>query len=203
MRSIDVPPPRFGGGRRPAPLLIVLACIVAIAGIRWALRPAPHQIAPPARSAPGPSTTVAAAGDLFVHVAGAVRRPGLYGLPAGSRVADAIEAAGGPVRGAALNALNLAEVLLDGVRIEVPVRGEGAEVVAPTTGSSPGAAATVSINSATELELEAIPGIGPVKAGAIVAYRTEAGGFTALEQLLEVSGIGPATLEAIRPHLRL
>jgi competence protein ComEA len=135
---------------------------------------------------------------ILVHVAGAVRTPGLYELPAEARVADAVAAAGGPRRGADLDALNLAEVLADGLRIEVPKAGQ-----APATSSEPGSESTVSLNSADQTALESIPEIGPVTAAAIIAYREEIGSFSSVEQLLDVDGIGPATLEAILPYLSL
>jgi competence protein ComEA len=133
----------------------------------------------------------------LVHVAGAVRHPGLYRLDAAARVADAIEVAGGPTPRADLDRLNLAERVVDGARIEVPRRGGVAS--APATTAEP----VVSVNSADETQLETIPGIGPVTAAAIVAFRSEIGGFTALEQLLEVDGIGPVTFESIRPYVTL
>jgi competence protein ComEA len=124
-------------------------------------------------------------------------------------VADAIEAARGPRSSADLDALNLAELLTDAEKVYVPRRGEqvpSASVPGYTTSSpAPGAtpAAVVSINSADQVALEAIPGIGPVKATAILDYRTQIGSFTSIDQLLDVNGIGPATLEAIRPYVTL
>ena len=134
---------------------------------------------------------------LFVHVAGAVVDPGLYRFPSGSRVADAIEAAGGPGRRADLDAVNLAEVLRDGLKIDVPIRGT---TVAASSTSTPWAS-VVNLNTADQPALETIPGVGPVTATAILQHRTEIGGFEAVEQLLDVTGIGPATLEALRPYV--
>jgi competence protein ComEA len=112
-------------------------------------------------------------------------------------VADALDAAGGPLAKADLDTLNLAQVLVDGLKIDVVRLGEAAVAEGPSPGS------TVSINSADETTLEGVPGIGPVKAAAIVEYRDSIGTFASLEELLEVSGIGPATLESIRPYLSL
>lgn len=161
--------------------------------------------APPTGSvdSPGPPGEV-----ILVHVAGAVRRPGLYEMAAGARIADAIDLARGPRPVADLDAMNLAEPLADGQKIDVPRRGEDIEVAAPTVpgvAPSPGATATgeVNLNSADQVTLETIPGIGPVTAQAIIAYRTEIGQFESIDQLLEVSGIGPATLESMRPYVTL
>lgn len=198
-------------GRRVDTALIAgLVGALVLGGLLvWSRRPA-AAIAPPATAPPLPAagvTPVAASpsGGLLVHVAGAVARPGLYALPAGARVADAIEAAGGPGRKADLDLLNLAEPLVDGAKVEVLVRGAnppGAVGAAPAS-AGPAAPATVPLNSADQAALETIPGIGPVTAAAILAYRDEAGPFTSVEQLLEVSGIGPATLESVRPYVTL
>ncbi len=170
-------------------LLLVIAGVVFVRGIS----PKPV-IAPPATS----TTPVAAV--VLVHVAGAVKSPGLYELPEGSRVADAIEMAGGPLRSADLDALNLAQIVIDGTRIEVLGRGAGKIGAAPSAAAS---SATISLNLADQVTLESVPGIGPVTSAAIIAYRNEIGGFTSLEQLLEVSGIGPLTFESIVPYLSL
>lgn len=152
-------------------------------------------VAPPSTSNEGSSK----AERIFVHVAGAVAAPGLYRFGGHARVADAIEAAGGPTRRADLGAVNLAEVLRDGLKIEVPVKGAIASSAAPSS-PSPG---VVSLNAADQAALETIPGIGPVTATAILQHRTEIGSFESIEQLLDVTGIGPATLEALRPYVTL
>jgi competence protein ComEA len=134
---------------------------------------------------------------MFVHVAGWVRKPGVYELAEGQRVIDAIDLAGGPRRGAELSALNLAALLTDGQQVLVPGP-------APAGGTSPGivpgtpGTTLVNENSAPAEELETLPGIGEVLAQAIISYREEHGPFTAVDQLEDVSGIGPATLEEIR-----
>ena len=158
-------------------------------------------------SSPAGSTTVAE-NVILVHVAGAVHRPGLYEMPEGARIADAIELARGPRPVADLDALNLAEPLVDGQKIDVPKRGQStASTTSATTapGVAPPTATTamVNLNTADQVALEAIPGIGPVTATAIIAYRTEIGQFDSFEQLLEVTGIGPATLESMRPYVTL
>lgn len=138
--------------------------------------------------------------EVVVDVAGKVRTPGIVVLPAGSRVVDALAAAGGAKRGVDLTSLNLARRLVDGEQILVgksPAAGVGA---APSSGvpSAP-AGALVNLNSASQAELETLPGIGPVTAAAIVEWRERHGGFTAVEDLLEVDGIGEVTLERLAP----
>lgn len=132
---------------------------------------------------------------VVVHVAGAVRRPGVYELASGARVRDAIAAAGGAVPAGQPDRLNLAAPVIDGSQIRVPVEGEA---VAPPAGSPAGpASGPIDLNRATQAELESLPGIGPATAAAIVAYRDEAGGFAQVADLLAVRGIGEAKLAAI------
>ncbi len=190
------------GGRRESLVLAGFVAVLVLGALALWTRGTPASIAPPATSPPeaAPSSPVVAL--LYVHVAGAVQRPGLYELPDGARIADAIAAAGGALPRADVDALNLAEVLVDGQKVEVPRKGAPADPV-PTQPSSPvaGGSSVVDLNTADQIALEDIPGIGPVKAAAIIAYREESGGFSSIEQLLEVSGIGPATLESIRPYV--
>jgi competence protein ComEA len=209
-------------------LALVLAVAVLLGGWAWvrAAGPAPTAGQPPRVAAPGvtpsgspglltsPSATVdAGAGpsapgapaEVVVHVAGRVRRPGIVVLPTGSRVVDAVRRAGGfaPGVGPRSAALNLARVLVDGEQILV---GTGPAAAAPVGGPSPGGAAAaplVSLNTADQAALETLPGIGPVTATAILQWRTENGPFTAVGQLLEVSGIGEATLAELEPHVTL
>lgn len=153
---------------------------------------------------PTASTTPA---QVTVDVAGRVRRPGIAVLPAGSRVVDAVAAAGGARAGVDLTTLNLARVLVDGEQILVGVRGASAAAPAPAVGASgdsgaaavPGPDRLVDLNTADAAALEALPEVGPVTAQAIIAYRTEHGGFAAVDELLDVDGIGEATLAQIRP----
>lgn len=141
---------------------------------------------------------------VVVHVAGRVRRPGIVTVPAGARVADAIEAAGGVRPGTRLRGLNLARVLVDGeqIRVGLPPAPDpvGGPVPAPGPGA-PGAAVAglVNLNTATLAELETLPGIGPVTAQAILDWRTEHGRFSRVDELVEVSGIGEKTLADLAP----
>lgn len=180
--------------------LVALVAGVALVALLWSGRTPPARIAPPA-TAPAVQASPSPAEVVLVHVAGAVRRPGLYEFPSGARVADAVESAGGPRRRADLDALNLAEVLVDGTRIEVVRVGESP--VATAAGTSAAGSGLISLNTADQALLETIPGIGPVTAAAILGFREEIGGFDSLEQLLEVDGIGPATFGSIRDHLTL
>ena len=182
----------------------IVAFVVALTLLALVLggRDAPAQVAPPATSATPRSAASPGAGSaVFVHVAGAVRKPELYEFPPGARVADAIYTAGGPLPRADLDALNLAEPLVDGAQVLVPVKGATPVAAAPT-GSTSGTP-TISLNSADQTQLETIPGIGPVTATAILEHRDELGGFDSIDQLLDVDGIGPATLDDIRSYLTL
>lgn len=135
---------------------------------------------------------------LVVHVVGAVRRPGLYRLRDGARIADAVRRAGGALREADLAGLNLAAPLVDGVQVLVP------SVVAtvPGAASSPGTgvagASVVSLSSATIEELDELPGVGPITAQKIVDYRTEHGPFASVDDLDAVPGVGPTRIEQLR-----
>ena len=144
-------------------------------------------------------TTATETSTFVVHVAGAVAQPGVYDLRAPARVVDAIEAAGGPTPEAELDALNLAAALVDGQRIYLPVVGE---IVPSVDDGSAGGVDAVSgpidLNAATPAELEELPGIGPATANAIVEHRDEHGPFASVDDLTDVSGIGPAKLDAIR-----
>lgn len=139
--------------------------------------------------------------DLVVDVAGAVQDPGVYRLPAGSRVVDALARAGGPSGGAMLEAINRAALLVDGQQVVVPKRVPGATAVTGALGAST-EAGPISLGSATVEQLDTIDGIGPVTAGKIVEYRDQHGGLASVDQLDEVSGIGPATMESLRARLQ-
>jgi competence protein ComEA len=134
---------------------------------------------------------------LVVHVVGQVQNPGLVELPDGSRVADAITAAGGATDQADLAALNLARLLGDGEQILVPIPGE----TVPQAGAA--SSGLLDLNTADESALEELPGIGPVLAGRIVAWRQQHGRFSSVDELVEVAGIGPAILAQIRDLVRV
>ncbi len=137
---------------------------------------------------------------VMVHVSGAVAHPGVYSLPPDSRVQDAIEAAGGALPEAQFGSLNLAAHLSDGEKVNVPFPSPTANPQTANTGAetTPQSEFPININTATLEQLETLPGIGPVKAQAIIDYRTEHGPFQTIEEIMDVPGIGPATFEQIK-----
>ena len=221
-----LPPALSGGLQLGASHLTVIAILVALAFAvtAWSVMRAdgsavrvraatPHAAAPP--SAPSPQALVSAAavasasasptGTVVVDVAGKVRRPGIARLPAGSRVVDALRAAGGARRGVDLAGLNLARILVDGEQILVgvpPAAGVAASALS-TPGATSTAAPIVNINTAYEVELESLPEVGPVTAQAIMDWRAQHGSFSSVDQLLDVRGIGDATLAQIAPFVTL
>lgn len=137
---------------------------------------------------------------IVVHITGAVPRPGVYALPEGARVQDAISAAGGFLAEAEKSGINLARVLEDGEQIDIPYT-EGASIVIPTPGLEvvdPSSTELININTASQFELETLPGIGPTTAQKIIEYREENGPFATTEDIINVSGIGPGTYERIK-----
>jgi competence protein ComEA len=166
------------------------------------LAPVVPSDAPGGAGADGASGAAAPGEDLVVDVAGKVRRPGIAVLPAGSRVVDALEAAGGARNGVDLTALNLARLVVDGEQILVgvaPAAGVAGTVDSPV----PGGEALVNLNTADQAALDTLPGVGPVTADAILAWRDSNGGFTSVDELLEVDGIGEATLADLAPLVTL
>jgi competence protein ComEA len=141
------------------------------------------------------------ASDVVVDVTGAVGRPGVYRLPAGSRVTDAVDRAGGASGKAQLEAINLAARLADGQQVVVPERGPGGAAVS-AAGASSGEEGPISLGTATVEQLDTIDGIGPVTAQDIIDFREQHGGLGSVDQLDQVSGIGPATMESLRARLQ-
>jgi competence protein ComEA len=183
--------------RRRALLAAAVALLVLVVAGKVLLRPAHRAAVPPpvrvAARAGNPTATAA----LFVDVVGAVRRPGLYRLKDGSRVADAVARAGGPTQKAQIELLNLAARIADGEQIVVPRRVAGGAASAPASGGGV-AAGPVHLNSATLEQLDALPGVGPVTAQKILDYRQEHGAFGSVDELDAIPGIGPARLETLR-----
>lgn len=189
--------------------LSALLVVLALAGHRLAqagTATSPEIVAPLEPVAQAPTRSA-----LVVHVVGAVRRPGLYRLREGARVADAVSRAGGATRGAELAALNLAAPLVDGVQVLVPRRLVAAGVAASTGGEPPGAAYAgttggaagtlgpkLSLSSATADQLDELPGVGPITAQKILDYRAEHGPFRSVDDLDAVPGIGPTRVEQLR-----
>ncbi len=196
--SLDTARWRLDPGRRGAAALVAVALLAAaVAGV-VAFRSRPQEMAVPvveAAGAPLPGASAeATSGEVVVAVAGQVRTPGLVRLPAGSRVDDAVRAAGGPLAGADLGLLNLARRLVDGeqvlVGVEPPAGG-------PAAGSGAGGG-LLNLNAASASDLDGLPGIGPVLAQRIVDWRTENGPFASVDQLREVTGIGEAKFQDLQ-----
>jgi len=178
--------------------LAVFAAVVAVvaAVLAWRARPAVEPVSAAAPgSAPLASVPLESAGILVVAVTGKVRRPGLVRVPAGARVADAIDAAGGALPGTDLSSVNLARKVTDGELIVVGVAPP------PGQAAGPGAAAAVNLNTATIDQLQTLPGVGPVLAQRIIAYRDEHGGFKSVSELRQVSGIGDARYHELKDRV--
>lgn len=166
-------------------------------------------------SAPSPGTTASAGPEIVVDVSGKVRHPGIHRLPAGSRVADALRAAGGVRPGTDLDGLNRARFLVDGEQVVVggPAPATGSAVAGTAAGGTAAGgaagagaaglpAAPVSLNTATAEQLETLPGVGPVLAQHIIDYRTQHGGFRSVDELRQVSGIGDRRFADLRSLVR-
>jgi competence protein ComEA len=223
------PTARAAGGAALLALLVVLLAITRGLLSGPSVQPVAPSLDPPPRptnaavasSSPTPSgwppagagVPASASATVVVDVVGRIRRAGLVELPGGARVADAVEAAGGALPGADLAALNLARRVVDGEQILVPKPGQvvtpapGAAGPAAAGGSAAGTAASagtvIDLNTATEADFDALPGIGPVLAARIVAWRTQHGRFSSVDELTEVSGIGEATMTRLRPLVRV
>jgi competence protein ComEA len=178
-------------------LILLLICIVA--GGYIMLKPPPR---PTPDFVPNEETAAREPQQLTVHVAGAVKNPGVVRIEEGKRVIDAIEQAGGPLPEADLDALNLAQQVQDGQRINVPRQGE-ATVGAGTGATGNESGHKVNINLASARELEELPGIGPTLAERIVAYREKKGGFKKVDELKQVSGIGEKKFEELRDYVEI
>jgi len=199
----------------------VIAVVLAIAtvfAVVQSLRSRPESVPSPTvvtqapASTPAPAATLAPTPALIkVHVIGAVASPGVVALPPGARVEDALVAAGGLLPAADPAELNLAAVLADGCQVVIgTVDAPEGRINAPdgpgaggTAGALSAGGATINLNTATEAQLETLPGIGPVTAGKILAWRDEHGRFTAIAELQEISGIGPKTYAQIAPYVSL
>jgi competence protein ComEA len=175
-----------------------IALAVLLIGARW-IRSA-HGAS---RSAPGLSFAADSpsgqdrSGDVVVHVAGSVRRAGVYRLPAGSRVTDAVRRAGGFAAGANRDAINLAARLSDGQQVVVGARSGPAAFPAGDAQTGP-----ISLGSASAEQLDGIEGIGPVTAQKIIEFRDQHGGLSSIDQLDQVDGIGPSTMRTLREALQ-
>lgn len=216
LMRVAYPAPRLRVTARQGALV---AAVLAVAVVVWLIvSSGPEKEisdAAPASGVPVPPLSATAApgeagssGELVVSVVGHVPRPGLVTLPPGARAADALEAAGA-LEGVDPRAVNLAQRLTDGEQLVVPAPGEPVPEPAPAPGPSGGSGGgsggggAVSLNSADAAELTTLQGVGEVTAAAIVEHRESIGGFTSIDQLTEVRGIGPAKLETLRDQVTL
>jgi len=200
-------------GPGPVAVVAVLVALGLALTTWWVLRgqaepvdptpAAPRALATPLPIGASPSVAASGSAELVVDVAGKVRRPGIAVLQPGDRVIDAIRAAGGVRRGADLTGLNLARLLVDGEQVVVGIPPPPGVAASAAGDPAAQAGALVNINTATATQLEELPGVGPVTAESIIAFRTEHGAFTNVEELLDVSGIGDATLAEIAPHVTI
>ena len=212
---LPAPPSRGLPSLQPSQVAVVVLVVAAglLAAAWWVVRAGGNGVAvPPLASttpvaglqtpATTPTATATAATSVVVDVTGDVRHPGIVVLDLGARVVDAIRAAGGPLKGTDLSGLNQARLLVDGEQIVVggsPPPG----VAASASAASVPAAPLVNLNTATQAELESLPGVGPVTAQSILDWRAANGRFTSVEELLEVDGIGDATLADLAPYVTL
>jgi competence protein ComEA len=220
---VDRVPDQLRGQVGLGPGQVVVVAVLAVLGLVatcWFLVgsgshevEAPVSLATPTAPLAGPKGAAPAAGvsdaatavrsRVVVDVAGQVRHPGIAVLRTGARVVDAIRAAGGTRAGVDLGPLNLAQVLSDGEQVVVGGPAPASTGVAAAASGAPPVGRLVNLNTADETALESLPEVGPVTAQAILAWRTEHGGFSAVSQLLDVDGIGDATLAQITPYVTL
>ncbi|MEA2296302.1 MAG: competence protein ComEA [Solirubrobacteraceae bacterium] len=191
-----------------AGLLVLALGARAVAHSRTAQAPAARvPIALPADTAPAADGAAAAgdrAGAIVVDVAGEVRRPGVYRMPAGARVDDAVRRAGGARRRADLSQINLAAKLEDGKQVLVPARAPAAPAGASTAGTAAAAPGVpLNLNTATLEQLDTLPGVGPATAQKILDYREQHSGFSSVEELGQVPGIGDIRLASLREAVRV
>jgi competence protein ComEA len=199
-----------GGRASTIAIWVVAGALALFAGFRLLggnePAAAPIKVDAAASSRPAAGGAGGGGGLIYVHVAGAVRRPGLIRVPPDSRVAAALDRAGGPLRRADLTLVNLAAKVQDGQQIVVPVAPRGAPgVAAPASAAAPGAGLPgmkIHLSTATAEELDEIDGIGPELAGRIIEYRDAHGGFRSLAELGEVDGIGEKRLATLRDALQ-
>ena len=175
---------------------LLAGVLLLVAGRYFATAGTPSADAQPARVPV--AQRVLPAQRLVVHVVGAVRRPGLYRLDQGDRIADAVRHAGGATRAADLTAVNLAAPLADGAQVLVPQRLPVAGGSAPASAGSAAPAGPVRLNTATLEQLDELPGVGPVTAQKILDYRASHGAFASVDELDAIVGIGPARLDQLR-----
>src|SRR4051794_13022891 len=185
--------------RRRQLLLAAVALALLLLAARYLLPAGTATPAAPLPPPPGPGTGAAGpSARVVVDVVGEVRRPGLYRLADGSRIADAVARAGGATRKAELAQVNLAAPLADGEQVLVPARGSAAATPAAGGGDAAAPSAPIQLSTATLEQLDSLPGVGPATAQKILDYRTKHGAFSSVDELDAVPGIGPKRLEQLR-----
>ncbi len=177
------------------------ALVAAAVGAAVLLRPTPTPVEVSIPMAAPVTTSTTTTPRVVVHVAGAVQRPGVIRLEGGARLSDAVSSAGGPLPEADLDRVNLAAPLVDGTHYYLPLIGEVATAVIEPAGAAGTGGGVVDLNRAGAAELETLTGIGPALAAAIVDHRDRSGPFARVDDLLAVSGIGPAKLERLRDEV--
>lgn len=183
-------------------LAIAVAAAIVAALYAWRSQPEPQPLPPPPAAAlQPPAASPTPTGTVTIDIAGKVRKPGVYTLPIGSRVTDALQAAGGLRQGTTPGTVNLARRLIDGEQIIVGPQPPGAPPANPVLADP--STTTIDLNTAALAELEQLPGVGEVLAGRIIDYRTAHGGFHTIDQLREISGIGPRKFEALKPKVHV
>ncbi|MEU7897527.1 ComEA family DNA-binding protein [Nonomuraea sp. NPDC049152] len=205
--AVTAQAPALDPGRPGLRVLLVLGLVAAIVGgiYAWRSSPTPEPLAAPppingSAAPPAVVTTPTVMSSVMVHVAGKVRKPGVYTLPSGSRVTDAVQAAGGVRTGTPTGSVNLARRLIDGEQIVVGAPG------APGAGGTVAAAPVsdvLDLNAATPDQLEQLPGVGEVLAARIAEFRTTHGGFRSIDQLREVTGIGDRKYAELKDKVRV
>ncbi|MBN6053346.1 ComEA family DNA-binding protein [Nonomuraea sp. RK-328] len=204
--ALSTKAPALDPGRSGVRVLLLLALLAAlVAGIfLWRSEPTPEPlpVASPAPQAPRPASPLSPTptGEVTVHITGKVRKPGMYTLPMGARVADAVKAAGGVRQPDAAASVNLARRLVDGEQITVGAPGIGN---APTPPPADPATTVLDLNTATPDQLEQLPGVGEVLASRIAEFRNTHGSFTSVAQLQEIPGIGSKKYEELKDKVRI
>ncbi|MFE3449173.1 helix-hairpin-helix domain-containing protein [Nonomuraea sp. NPDC059194] len=205
--AVTAQAPALDPGRPGLRVLVALGLVAALIGgiYAWRASPTPEPLAAPppisgSAASPAVIATPSVTSSVLVHVAGKVRKPGVYTLPTGSRVADAVQAAGGVRTGTPTGSVNLARRLIDGEQIVVGAPG------APSAGGTVAAAPVADIldlNTATTDQLEQLPGVGEVLAARIAEFRTTHGGFRSVDQLRDVTGIGERKYAELKDKVRV